>query len=249
MDRAITGITRAAEIAYGPGCRGRPIFPAAGAEDVAARLRVDELLLQPDAGAPWASGRGEVVVNHVLTGALRYEGSEPRSLELPQGSGLIVGPGRQARPLVLRGAGRGPTRVLRVRVRPSPAADDSAPSVRLYQAGDPSEIRSDRAVVRVIAGASLATIHSASLTCLHVRLDRGAEWAWSLPGEQKGLAYVLGGSARFGATGVAGKRGDILILGCGERVRVIAARPVEFVLVGTRESRRPFRVARVHHSG
>lgn len=191
---------------------------------------MDELLIDPEATVIQSTAADEVLLCHVLAGSITVQGIATGPDELLCGSSLFIAAGGRAD--LLGPAAGEPTRVLRLRIRaPQSFAAVADPVSEIGKSGK-HVIWSDRSAVRSLVGTVLPMIREPSLTCVHVTLAPGAHWAWSLPGEQNSLAYVLEGSARFGASGVVGKTGDVLYFGAGERVAVSSGRAVEFVLIG-----------------
>lgn len=226
-DRAVTEIVRPVEVTVREGSRRWVCIPEASAFPL---RRLDDVTLAPGASFPSAGSRSTELL-YLLGDGFRYEtGAEPRA-RIPRGALVVVGPGTTLE-IGLSAEAPASSRLLRIVLPASGATPGPAPGVAVHAVEESRVIRSRRTEIRPLIEDSTSLPPQQERMLLHVRLWRGAEWAWSVPPAYRACVYVLDGAGRFGGTGVAARPRDLLVLGPGERFPVRVRDAVEFLLVG-----------------
>lgn len=232
-DRAITALHDATQMREGMGARVRRVLPTQALHAADPFVLLDEFFVEAGAGFPDHPHRGFEIITYMLEGALRHTDS--------LGNDRAVGAGGLQRITAGRGithsempAAEGTNHGLQLWINLPQRLKGLEPGYQEVLPGEIPEIRSDRARVRLLVDERSPTeLHTPTLY-LHVRLEKGAEWAWGVPVEYEGFAYVLEGIARFGADDTEGTEGQVLVLGEGVRLPVVSVQGVEFALIAGR---------------
>lgn len=196
-------------------------------------------------GAPDHPHRGFETVTYVLEGAMEHRDST--------GGGGVIGPGdtqwmtagaglvhsEEPTPEMLRDGGR--MHGLQLWVNLPRAEKMTPPRYQLIEAERVARLERDGVLVRVIAGevdgvAGPGRTHT-PITYAHASLEAGAVLDVPWPSERNALVYVLSGETSIEGTVV--RRGQMAVLGAGDRLRVRAVTPVEAMLLGGTPIREP----------
>lgn len=229
LDRAVTEIVRPVEVALGDGSRGWVCVAEAAAPSAFPLRRLDDMMLAPGASFSLVGSRSTELLYLLGDGFTYGTGEEARAL-IRRGSLVVVRPGSGLE-IGLSAEASASSRLLRIALPASEATPGSAPGVEVHGMDESSVIRSVRTEIRPLTEDSTSLAPRQGMMLLHVRLWRGAEWAWSVPPAYRACVYVLDGAGRFGWTGVAARSRDLLALGRGERFPVRVRDAVEFLLI------------------
>lgn len=240
-DRGITAVHDATEMREGMGARVRRVLPTQALPTADPFVLLDEFFVEAGTGFPNHPHRGFEIITYMLEGAFRHTDS--------LGNDRAVGAGGLQRITAGRGivhsempAAEGTNHGLQLWINLPQRFKEVEPGCQEVLPDEIPEIRSDRARVRILVDERSPTKLQTPVLYLHVRLEPKAAWAWDVPAEYEGFAYVLEGSARFGAEETEGAEGQVLALGRGTRLPVVSAQSVEFALIAGRPHREQARI-------
>ncbi|GIU86668.1 MAG: short-chain dehydrogenase [Acidimicrobiia bacterium] len=248
--RPVVQVSDAVEAREGAGFLVRRPFASVDLRDTDPFLLLDEMGPVDYApgeakGAPDHPHRGFETVTYVLEGAMEHRDST--------GGGGVIGPGdtqwmtagaglvhsEEPTPEMLRDGGR--MHGLQLWVNLPRAEKMTPPRYQLIEAARVARLERDGVVVRVIAG-DVDGVQGPGrtrtpITYAHASLASGAMLDVAWPRDFNALVYVLSGEAEIAGRTV--RRGQLAVLGDGDRLRVRAVTELEAMLLGGRPIREP----------
>lgn len=230
LDRAVTEIVRPVEVTLPEGGQRWVCIPETAPPSAFPLHRLDDVTLEP-AGSFSSVGSLSTELLYPLGDGFTYGTGKEGGARIPRGSVVVVRPGT-ALEVGLCAEARASSRLLQIVLPASGMTPGPTPGVEVHAVEESRVIRSARTEIRPLTKDSTILAPRQGRILLHVRLWRGAEWAWSVPPAYRACVYVLNGAGRFGWTGVAARPRDLLVLGPGERFPVRVRDAVEFLLVG-----------------
>src|SRR6267143_219089 len=99
------------------------------------------------------------------------------------------------------------------------------PTARIVQADDLARIQEGDAFSRILVGEGSAVKLGTPALILDVVLERGGRASHNVPSDFQGFAYLLEGTASFGANRAQAEEGQLVLMGPGEDFAVENAKP------------------------
>ncbi len=243
MNRAITSVVTAHETAEGAGAVVRRALPSAQLRSLDPFVLLDEFFVQPPAAFPEHPHRGFEIVTYVLEGSFRHQDSMGNDSTVERGGVQKINTGAgiwHSEMPRTPGMNHG----LQLWINLPRDLKQGQPEYQGMPGNQLPESSQDGYRTRtIVGGASPVRLHTPVLY-VDVTVAPGRECELAIEQGYNGAVYVLGGAGRFGANDVAGKPGELLVMGEGDRLHAHneGGEPLRFALLAGRPHGEPIRI-------